>query len=46
VEQQHFAGTGAGGEVFWPGSGSGFVNLPKKSQKPNFFILKKVEFKH
>jgi hypothetical protein len=27
VERQHFAGAGAGCEVFWPGSGSGYVNL-------------------
>jgi hypothetical protein len=46
VEQPLFARPGAGARVFWPGSGSEYVNSYKMLQKDlNFFILKfEVEF--
>jgi hypothetical protein len=42
VEQQLFAGAGAGAKVFWPGSGSGagYVKSSKILQNPQIFHTK------
>jgi hypothetical protein len=47
VKRQLFAGTGA--EVFWAGSGSGYVNLYKMLQKAlnvSFILKFEVKFKN